>query len=783
MSILKIEVIEGRDLLSVASDGTCDPYVVCIVGNKQKKTRVIKNTLNPKWRIGSQSETFTFKKVNPKVKEVIIRCLDHTWLSSGERLGQIKILLSELEDGKEREEWHKLQPQKAGDRVSGELRVKIQFVSEKSHRRQMSLSGEVKLPPLLAAIRNKSLANLEELLKLGVDIHATDQFGECALHWAAAMNDLSENTTRILIRLLEQSNANVNLANIDGNTPFHIFCKKFSAPDVERPFKLFIERGAQVNKQNNAGETPMHQAVFNSTMSHLMVTYLVKYGASVNLPNNKGETPLYYAIRMGATQLVSLLIRNGADITRAKEATLSPYEVAIEGGFPRIADILKDTKEMIEWLEKIDMIKYKNIFLENELRVYLLPDVTKDQWTKWITNEKDRKIIMDTINKTAVTEKYKEQKEKVQKDRQLRRHESNLRRTLQQSALLSKNSNASSSRLTQSSDSNLISSEQWEIDPSDLEYTQSLGSGASGEVFRGYYKGEEVAIKVLKSCETEKEIEEFKKEFAVLMRVREPHVVHLYGAGIKGRLLMVMEFCHRGSLYDVLRDESIEFGWERFFHFASEVVTAVSELHRNNVLHRDLKTLNLLVTEDWQVRICDFGLSRFDTSTNIETLKKCRGTYPYIAPEVYNCERFVPQSDVYAIGIILWEMANRVIKGKYEKPYSEYKQFQFDFQILIQACTMNLRPTIPPQCPTELAELIKQCLLPDKNARPTTEQLLEKLNSLKEHYKKNVAAWNQACVTSSTTNSDLKLSELKANAEAAIKEDGVSAKNRAPPVQ
>jgi serine/threonine protein kinase len=60
------------------------------------------------------------------------------------------------------------------------------------------------------------------------------------------------------------------------------------------------------------------------------------------------------------------------------------------------------------------------------------------------------------------------------------------------------------------------------------------------------------------------------------------------------------------------------------------------------------------------------------------------GTYPYIAPEVYNCERFVPQSDVYAIGIILWEMANRCIKGKYEKPYGEYKQFEFEFQILIQ---------------------------------------------------------------------------------------------------
>lgn len=56
---------------------------------------------------------------------------------------------------------------------------------------------------------------------------------------------------------------------------------------------------------------------------------------------------------------------------------------------------------MIDWLEKIGMGKYKNIFLENELRVYLLSDVTKEQWAKWIPNEKDRKVIIDTINKTA----------------------------------------------------------------------------------------------------------------------------------------------------------------------------------------------------------------------------------------------------------------------------------------------------------------------------------------------------------------------------------------------
>jgi ankyrin repeat protein len=143
-----------------------------------------------------------------------------------------------------------------------------------------------------------------------------------------------------------------------------------------------------VNGQNNSGETPLHQAVFNLTMSQLMVTHLIKNGANINLANNKGETPLYYAVRMGATQLVSFLIRNGADIGTPKGliihsiltflqfinllilqykfqsfffkmhnenlnycyfvshsgATVSPFDVAIEGGFPKIADILKDTK-------------------------------------------------------------------------------------------------------------------------------------------------------------------------------------------------------------------------------------------------------------------------------------------------------------------------------------------------------------------------------------------------------------------------------------------------------
>jgi serine/threonine protein kinase len=120
------------------------------------------------------------------------------------------------------------------------------------------------------------------------------------------------------------------------------------------------------------------------------------------------------------------------------------------------------------------------------------------------------------------------------------------------------------------------------------------------------------------------------------------------------------------------------------------------------------------------------------------------GTYMYIAPEVYNCEKFTSRSDVYSIGIILWEMANRIVKGKYEKPYEEYKNLEFDFQILIQACMMNLRPTIPAETPEPLAELIRHTFLPDKDSRPDSPELYDKLVKLREDYNANKTEWDKS---------------------------------------
>lgn len=187
---------------------------------------------------------------------------------------------------------------------------------------------------------------------------------------------------------------------------------------------------------------------------------------------------------------------------------------------------------------------------------------------------------------------------------------------------------------------------------------------------------------------------------------------------------MVMEYCERGSLYHVLRNPECIIGWDRALDMLEEIVKGIKVLHDHKpaIMHRDLKvgilipfyfsrafpeflfallalltflqTLNVLVTGDYHCRIADFGLSRFDVSANDVTMKKCRGTYAYISPEVYGGKGFVPQSDVYSISIMIWEFVSRILSGDYEKPYSEYKYIRMEVQILVQAAKLKLRPTI-----------------------------------------------------------------------------------------
>jgi len=174
-----------------------------------------------------------------------------------------------------------------------------------------------------------------------------------------------------------------------------------------------------------------------------------------------------------------------------------------------------------------------------------------------------------------------------------------------------------------------------------------------------------------------------------------------------------------------------ELNWEIVFDIAIQVSNGLNSLHswRPQVVHRDLKSRNILIENNWNVRLCDFGESRFAIVDNIQALTKMCGTYAYIAPEVYFGKPCSPKSDIYALGIVLWELANRSCKGIYQRPYSEFKQIKFDFQIVISAAKSNRRPTIPKETPLKLRNIIKSCWETDPNDRPEAYTISDLLKS------------------------------------------------------
>eukprot|EP00005_Dracoamoeba_jomungandri_P001685 CAMPEP_0174252068 /NCGR_PEP_ID=MMETSP0439-20130205/1699_1 /TAXON_ID=0 /ORGANISM="Stereomyxa ramosa, Strain Chinc5" /LENGTH=173 /DNA_ID=CAMNT_0015332553 /DNA_START=281 /DNA_END=802 /DNA_ORIENTATION=- len=160
------------------------------------------------------------------------------------------------------------------------------------------------------------------------------------------------------------------------------------------------------------------------------------------------------------------------------------------------------------------------------------------------------------------------------------------------------------------------------------------------------------------------------------------------------------------------------------------------------IVHRDLKSLNLLVDESWTVKVADFGLSRTTSEDNASTLNKLRGTYAYTAPEVYFGEKYTEKADIFSIAVIIWEIVYRVLEGTYSPPYSEYKHLVFDFQILIQTAKKDLRPSLPDNLPLEIADIITMCWNCNAGVRPTAVELMNLWSDVENVYQNNKQTWD-----------------------------------------
>jgi len=302
-------------------------------------------------------------------------------------------------------------------------------------------------------------------------------------------------------------------------------------------------------------------------------------------------------------------------------------------------------------------------------------------------------------------------------------------------------------------------SDDMKIKLEDIEIIDKIGQGTSAKVHKAIYKGLEVAVKQLKEAPDEEKFNEYMKEFQqevqIMRQSKCPNIVKFFGTvEWPGKFCLVMELCSRGSLYHVMNSVVYDFGWDRTFKVAIETVTALQFLHAQNpqILHRDIKSLNLLVTDNFDIKLCDFGISRSKTLQNVETLRKFRGTAVWSAPELLQQQQsftsvveYTDKSDVYSFGIVLWELNFRCIKGRYTRPFSEFKELIFDYQIAVQASgPKQLRPSLSPSTPPVMATLIKTCWDATPTTRPSCESILEQLKDMRKDYETHPKLWDKA---------------------------------------
>ncbi|KAN0042015.1 hypothetical protein ACTFIV_004574 [Dictyostelium citrinum] len=203
---------------------------------------------------------------------------------------------------------------------------------------------------LMIAARNNNLEMFELVLShykiCKVDINIPDKNGYTCLHHFLSMTDID---IRMIYILLECEDIHVNVNNRDLNTPFHYFCQKFRAQNngqLKEVFDILIKKGVNVNAINKNGESPLHKAIFNTTVAQGMITLLLENKSNVNIVNKNGESPLHYCVRMGRADLVSILLQYGADRSAVAKDNKPLYQIAIDENFTKLADLLREGGDM-----------------------------------------------------------------------------------------------------------------------------------------------------------------------------------------------------------------------------------------------------------------------------------------------------------------------------------------------------------------------------------------------------------------------------------------------------
>lgn len=202
------------------------------------------------------------------------------------------------------------------------------------------------------------------------------------------------------------------------------------------------------------------------------------------------------------------------------------------------------------------------------------------------------------------------------------------------------------------------------LNANELQFGEVLGSGGYGKVSRGMYRGAEVAIKQLYTdagmAVSSEQVEEFKKEVLNLSALRHGRLVELIGvAYVAPSLCIVTEFMPNGSLHDLVHNSRTDMTFAQRMSISVQVAEGVEYLHSRSppFVHRDIKSLNVVMDHDLNAKLCDFGLTQSMDRTHISRKGQEVGSPRYMAPELFTTQgKITEKVDVWALGCLVMEV-------------------------------------------------------------------------------------------------------------------------------
>ncbi|EAY16560.1 TKL family protein kinase [Trichomonas vaginalis G3] len=261
-----------------------------------------------------------------------------------------------------------------------------------------------------------------------------------------------------------------------------------------------------------------------------------------------------------------------------------------------------------------------------------------------------------------------------------------------------------------------VNYQSWLVDYNDFEEIKEIGRGVSAHVYYGKHKrtGEYVAIKKftfqkLNSAKFQSD----QREVAVLATAQHPALLRLIGATDSWPFCIITEWMDGGSLYKAIHTPGHMNATLRTIA-AFDIARGMQFLHSRKIVHRDLKSLNVLLDSNKKVKICDFGFSRFAEQSTEMTSNI--GTPHWMAPEVLKRgSRYTSKVDVYAYGVLLWELLTS------ETPYDGFGSQQ----IISEVLNFDARPHLPEQGNMAMRDLITLCWDRDPNTRPNFDDIVK----------------------------------------------------------